>query len=227
MSRIRVTCVHCDQLMEVRSEDTNRELRCVRCRKTFRLPPASDANPDAGEDVQGVIAIPCQECGETFGIRKSMQGKLVACPVCKAAQLADSGGRSAASPETKSAGPRKKTTSPSSKQPDKPAKPDAPVRKKKSTSIQELLPPRYNVPADVEAQVMDELSAEGSKGLALGIDTERTRIRSGGQAVDVRSLSREEKSRRKRIRVGIVYAISILILVALFVFLLTQTGTGD
>ena len=227
MSRIRVTCVHCEQLMEVRSEDTNRELRCVRCGKTFRLPPDSHVKSGTGKDVQGVIAVLCQECGDTFGIRKSMQGKLVACPNCEAVQMTDPG----VSPETgepskPAAKPRERTR----KKPDSAAserRESGKAKSKSSTSLATLLPPRYTVPPEIEAEVMEEFSPAGAKGISLGIDTERTRIRHKGAAVDVASLSREEKSRRKRIRVGVVYGISILILVVLFLILMQQIGPGE
>ncbi len=228
MTRIRVTCVHCDQLMEVRAEDANRELRCVRCRKTFRLPPSTSDSQNTGEDIQGVIAVACRECGETFGIRKAMQGKLVACPICKAIQIAVAGKGAAARPAAEKTDKKKPERSSVRKDPQPtPTKSVSTKSPRRDRSLGELLPPKYTVPAEVEQQVAVEDNPAAARGIELGIDTGRTRIQRGGEAIDVRSLSREEKSRRKRIRVGIVYAISILILVALLVVLIRQVSPGE
>ncbi len=85
-----------------------------------------------------------------------------------------------------------------------------------------LLPPGYTVSEQADGEAATHVGMQTSSGgIRLGIDPDMTRIhRPDGQAVEVRSLTLEQKRRRKRIRVAIVYVISVVVLVVWFIWLL-------
>ena len=76
---------------------------------------------------------------------------------------------------------------------------------------------------------MDELIQQhaADQRITLGIDTEMIHIHQGGQAIEVKSLSLDEKRRRQNWRSVIVYCVSVVVLVVLFILLLQQLGSGD
>ncbi len=91
----------------------------------------------------------------------------------------------------------------------------------------DLLPPRYEVPREIEEQVERATVAKtatagpaGDLSSGLDINPDLLRIQLGDQAIRVRPLSRDDKDRRKRLRVAIVYLSGLLILIALFAWLM-------
>lgn len=235
--------------MEVREEDAGKTLRCMKCRETFRheTTPGSKIPVSSLEYRDGteVIRVECQSCEERFGIKPAMSGKVIACPVCKARQRFElklstiaegqttNAKRNHDSRDETSANMAPKLVVKNEAQPGNRATVVHSTAEllssnnSPSAKALELLPPKYTVAEDVEREVMEKFGEEGSPAISLGIDTDQTRIHRGGESVEVRSFSLDEKRRRKSVRVAIVYLFSIAILVIWFVWLLNQFGSSE
>lgn len=233
MNQIRVTCPHCNQVLEARESDVGKKLRCVNCNKAFRnegeVPVAAVAY-EAGRDV---IKVNCQECDDKFGLKPAMSEKSVACPHCKtrqkfvltprepAAKVTEDDGAGPGQPMVKSAATssgRATVVHAGTAALGKPSELTARAR--------DLLPPKYTVNDSVERQAALDLGIQVAPPTALHIDTEVTRIhRESGDSVPVRSLSRDQKGRRKSLRVAIIYVVSVIILVTLCIILVQSVGS--
>ena len=233
MNQIRVTCPHCNQVLEARESDVGKKLRCVNCNKAFRnegeIPVAAVAY-DAGREV---IKVHCQECDDKFGLKPAMSEKSVACPHCKsrqkfvltprdpAANVTDDDEAGSGQPIVKNAATssgRATVVHAGRAAGDEPSK--------LTTRARDLLPPKYTVVDSVERQATLDLGIQTAPTTALEIDTAVTRIhRESGDSVPVRSLSRDQKGRRKSLRVAIIYIVSVIILVTLCIVLVQSVGS--
>jgi DNA-directed RNA polymerase subunit RPC12/RpoP len=242
-------CPHCLQQVKVQVPDSDRMLRCPACGQSpgsaAKMPEEYLELKRACRPGQEVVAVRCQRCQSKFGVRQAQSGKVVRCPSCDARQrfrLVPVPDKSTLGPVTETVAAQQ-TTGGFSPQP-----PVAGDQTGVDTGPEEgvdpagrygsgrplpdrarrLLPPRYTVPEELEEQVHREM--QGRQRLPEpGIKTGTIRIhgRAGREAVEVRSLSGEEKYRRKNVRVSIVFLTSVAILVALLLWLVQRSGSGS
>ncbi|MDG2012168.1 MAG: hypothetical protein P8J33_01590 [Pirellulaceae bacterium] len=246
MNPIRVTCPHCNQVLEVRESDVGKKLRCVKCHQAFKdegALPVATVTYTAG---QGVIKVRCQKCDDKFGLKPAMSEKSVACPHCKSRQkyvltprdpdeaiTAVTGkevfGKSDSEDETRQAAKPvvKKEAAASGRATVVHAKNAVRDEQSELTArARDLLPPRYTVADSMESQATLDLAGQVSTPAALEINTEITRIHhESGASAPIRSLSREQKGRRKNLRVAIIYIVSVIVLVVLCIVLVQSVGS--
>lgn len=176
-----------------------------------------------------IIPVRCNQCQKKFGVRTRSAGKEVACPHCKAPQVAPT-----IAPQ-RSDQPRATEQNVASENRDTSPAVDgtttsdtaATAAHSISPDVYELLPPRYRVPQSLELTATTPVSkiktAKIKMQSGFEIDTGTLRLTVGDTVAEVRTLTREKRDQRKRIRVAIVYLVGIIVLVGVFWWLMSRT----
>jgi DNA-directed RNA polymerase subunit RPC12/RpoP len=217
-------------------------LKCSRCGKPLSPGKRCDSCGHSGKpdpnrgiaakrtsrpgDALDVIAVRCTHCRKKFGIKPRTAEKMVACPHCQTKQLvrtasAETETSSTPDPAAEVPGQHESAPSPSTGTASLPA-----AQREMSTvpTVDELLPPRYLVPPDLERETMALTTQLPSPIIknppGFEIDTRMLRVPVGHREAIIRPLSRDVRDQRKRIRVGIVYLLGIVVLIVVFWWLL-------
>ncbi len=247
MSGNQVSCPQCGGPTETRSAETEGEYECSQCLASFKSGDLTAVVPELIVRVRTpgkLIPVRCLKCRQKFGVKPGMTGKMIACPACQFRQklqlipegadtqipanptnpLDDVVARDVFNLQRPSSEP---LVSVDCETVETAAATNRPARHQLSPRAAALLPAKYTVSPDIEAQVSRDFLESPVPNLSLGIDTEVTRIQHRNQAVEVRSLSLDEKRRRKSRRVVLVYLLSVTVLMILLAWLIWSGDSGS
>lgn len=224
MVEIEIQCSHCKHKFVIDRKAAQSPIQCLKCGKSFRIRLKKRKNLQAANDepkLETTAAESMPKASAEMTTEKTVEPEAANAPIAKSlpsesdimAQMPMKLSSSQSSIELPEESELPKNPQPASK---------SAITGPAANKARKMLPPKFSVSESVAEKAVEQINDARAAGFDLGINTQLTRIEHGGQKVEVRSMSRDEKQRRKSLRVAILYSLSVAILIGLFLYLLNK-----